>query len=95
MFVTHHMESQCRHATWPTYPLLSVKQPYASAPTPSILLKLYAGRDMTEAGFQFLLLDSYHQLWLLLKQYTEAEATRSGAGQVGFVHCPCWQSCAL
>ena len=47
---------------------------------------------MTEAGFQFLLLDSYHQLWLLLKQYTEAEATRSGAGQVGFAHCQCWQS---
>ena len=36
---------------------------------------------MTEAGFQFLLLDSYHQLWLLLKQYTEAEATRSGGAK--------------
>lgn len=36
-------------------------------------------RDCTEEGVQFLMLDTYHQLWLLLKQYTEAAATRSGS----------------
>ena len=35
-------------------------------------------RDCTEEGIQFLMLDTYHQLWLLLKQYTEAAAKRSG-----------------
>lgn len=42
-------------------------------------LCLTGSKQCTEAGIQFLMLDTYHQLWTLLKQYTEAAAVRSGA----------------
>lgn len=41
-------------------------------------------KECTEAGIQFLMLDTYNQLWLLLKQYTEAAATGSGDYSAGF-----------
>ena len=35
-------------------------------------------RECSEAGIKFLMMDTYNQLWQLLKQYIEAAATRSG-----------------
>ena len=33
---------------------------------------------MTQTGFQFLLLDTYNQLWILLREYIDSAARRSG-----------------
>lgn len=43
-------------------------------------------RECTEEGIKFLMLDTYNQLWLLLKQYTEAAAIRSGTAGQRFPH---------
>lgn len=36
-------------------------------------------RNITEQGFQFLLLDTYGQLWLLLREYIASANARFGA----------------
>ena len=36
-------------------------------------------RSITEQGFQFLLLDTYGQLWLLLREYIASANARFGA----------------
>ena len=36
-------------------------------------------RNITEQGFQFLLLDTYGQLWLLLREYIASAGARFGA----------------
>ena len=46
--------------------------------TGSVTMSSAGVRECSEAGIQFLMLDTYNQLWLLLKQYTEAAAVRSG-----------------
>ena len=35
-------------------------------------------RAISESGFQFLLLDTYHQLWLLLREYIAGAERRNG-----------------
>jgi hypothetical protein len=36
-------------------------------------------RAITEAGFRFLLLDTYSQLWAILREYIAGAEQRSGA----------------
>lgn len=42
---------------------------------------------MTQTGFQFLLLDTYNQLWILLREYIDSAARRSG-GPLGVLMSP-------
>ena len=43
---------------------------------------------MTEQGFQFLLLDTYSQLWRLLRAYIAGGESRSGASLIS-IHTFC------
>lgn len=50
---------------------LNLKHMVASA-------RLLSGGSVTAAGFKFLLMDTYHQLWVLLKDYIDAAERKSG-----------------
>ena len=44
----------------------------------SLLESPKLGADITEAGFKFLFMDVYSQLWLLMQQYVTDTSSRSG-----------------